>query len=67
MRTTLDLDDDLVSALVAQHPELSKTDAIEIAIRVYLEQSAIEGLRTHAGRMDIEDTSGDLRTADRTT
>jgi hypothetical protein len=67
MRTTLDLDDDLVSALASRHPELSKTEAIEAAIRGYLNQSAIDGLRRLAGTMDIEDLSQELRHKDRHT
>ena len=67
MRTTLDLDDDLVSALVSRHPDLSKTEAIEAAIRSYLNESAIDGLRRRAGSMDIEDLSEELRHLDRHT
>src|SRR5947209_7321379 len=65
VRTTLDLDDDLIRALLSRHPGLSKTEAIEMAIRVYLRESAVEGLRRRAGTMDIEDLSGDLRQQDR--
>ncbi len=65
MRTTLDLDDGLVTALLARHPGVSKTEAIETAIRSYLAESAIARLRELAGTLDIEDTSGD-RALDRT-
>jgi len=67
MRTTLDLDDDLLAALLAQHPELSKTDAIERAIRTYLSESAVRTLRDRAGTWDIVDLSQELRKVDRTT
>jgi Arc/MetJ family transcription regulator len=67
MRTTLDLDDDLLAALVSRHPGVSKTEAIETAIRTYLRESAIEQLRELAGTMDIEDVSRELRRADRHT
>ena len=67
MRTTLDLDDDLLAALVDRHPELSKTEAIEVAIRAYLEQTGIDGLRHRAGSMQIEDLSAALRRHDRHT
>src|SRR6266545_3943359 len=40
MRTTLDLDDGLVEALTSRHPGLSRTEAIERAIRTYLEGEA---------------------------
>jgi hypothetical protein len=67
MRTTLDLDDDLISALIDRHPELPKTEAIETAIRTYLEETAIDGLRRRAGSMQIEDLSPVLRQRDRHT
>jgi len=67
VRTTLDLDDDLVTALISRHPDLSKTDAIEAAIRSYLKESAIDGLRRRAGSMDIQDLSEELRRKDRRT
>lgn len=67
MRTTLDIDDDLLSALASRHPELSKTEAIEAAIRSYLAESAIDGLRERAGLMEIEDLSEELRRQDRHT
>jgi hypothetical protein len=59
MRTTLDLDDELVTALLARHPGTSKTEAIETAIRSYLTESAVARLRELAGTLDIHDTSGD--------
>ena len=67
MRTTLDLSDDIIEALKARHPELSKTEAIELAIRQYLTRGAAERLRELAGSFAIEDVSGDLRTTDRHT
>lgn len=66
MRTALDLDGQLVSALLARHPGLSKTEAIEMAIRDYLQRGAVEELRRRAGSMQIEDVSGELRARDRT-
>ncbi|MBV9282132.1 MAG: hypothetical protein JOZ41_18790 [Chloroflexi bacterium] len=64
---TLDLDDDLIAALLARHPELSMTEAIETAIRFYLRKGAIERVRSHAGSIWIVDFSGDLRRRDRHT
>ncbi len=61
MRTTLDIDDDLVKALIARHPGMSRTEAIETAIREYLARDAYEGLRALAGKVDIVDLSGELR------
>jgi Arc/MetJ family transcription regulator len=67
MRTTLDLDDGLVAALLARHPELSKTEAIERAVRAYLAADAAERLRRLAGSFEIEDLSQELRALDRRT
>lgn len=67
MRTTLDLTDELVVALMERHPDLSKTEAIEAAIRHHLSELSVSGLRSFAGRMDIEDVSTDLRKRDRQT
>jgi hypothetical protein len=67
MRTTLDLSDDVIDALTARHPDLSKTEAVELAIRAYLSQSAADRLRALAGHLEIEDVSADLRAADRHT
>jgi hypothetical protein len=65
MRTTLDLDDGLVEALTSRHPGLSRTEAIERAIKAYLEAEAVERLLSVAGSFEIEDVSADLRTVDR--
>jgi hypothetical protein len=65
MRTTLDLDDGLVEALTSRHPGLSRTEAIERAIRAYLEREAVERLLSVAGSFEIEDVSADLRAVDR--
>jgi hypothetical protein len=67
VRTTLDLDDSLVSALLARHPGVSKTAAIELAVRSYLAESAVSRLRELAGTVEISDVSADLRRVDRTT
>ena len=67
MRTTLDLDDWLVNALLERSPGASKTEAIERAIRTYLESDAISRLIGLAGNFEIEDLSSELRAADRHT
>ena len=66
MRTTLDLDDSLMQALLLRFPGVSKTEAIERAVRAYLADSAVSGLRELAGHLDIDDVSTELRRADRT-
>lgn len=65
MRTTLDLDDDLVRELLARLPGRSKTSAIETAIETFLERHSIAGLIELAGTLDIDDVSAELRARDR--
>lgn len=65
MRTTLDLDDDLIDALMARHPGETKTRAVEHAIEAYLGRDAIEALLARAGSFEIEDVSRELRDLDR--
>lgn len=65
MRTTLDLDDRLLDALMSRMPGASKTEAIEEAVRSYLADDAASRLRALAGNLDIEDVSAELRAVDR--
>ena len=67
MRTTLDIDDALLDALMARMPGASKTQAIETAIESYVGQEAIGQLRAMAGRVEIDDVSREMRSIDRTT
>ncbi len=50
-----------------RHPGLSKTEAIQLAVRSYLADDARTRLRRLAGSLDIEDLSADLRKVDRHT
>ncbi len=65
MRTTLDLDDDLLSALLARYPGRSKTEAIEAALRAHLADDAVSRLRSLAGTLDVDDVSASTRAHDR--
>jgi hypothetical protein len=65
VRTTLDIEEDLVAALHARHPDLSMTEAIEEAIRTYLGDTAIDRLRARAGSWDLTDVSAEFRRHDR--
>lgn len=65
VRTILDLDDQLLQALLKRHPGLSKTEAIQVAVRSYLADDARSRLRGLAGSLDIEDVSASLRAVDR--
>lgn len=65
MRTTLDIDDALMEALLARHPGVSKRRAVEAAIREYLKHDTVARIRALAGKLDIEDVSAELRRIDR--
>lgn len=67
VRTTLELSDALVAALMARLPGVSKTEAIQRAVRFYLAHDAIEQLRQVAGTLEIDDVFRSLRDVDRTT
>ena len=67
IRTTLDIDDDLMRTLLDRLPGRSKTDAIEHAIEVFLADDAVDRLKSLAGTLEIEALSHELRTLDRTT
>lgn len=62
MRTTLDIDDRLLDALMARSPGLSKTKAIERAIDQYVRADVYESLRKLRGsRKDKIDFSAENR------
>ncbi|MGH3049863.1 MAG: type II toxin-antitoxin system VapB family antitoxin [Gaiellaceae bacterium] len=61
MRTTLELDDALMHALLARHPGASKREAVEQAIRAYLDDDAVNRIRALRGRVEVEDVSAELR------
>lgn len=65
MRTTLDLNDRLMEALMAQHPNMSKTKAVEAAIEDHVRRRAVDSLLQMRGKLDIEDVSAEMRAIDR--
>ncbi len=65
MRTTLDLDDHLMHALMARHPGETKTRAVEAAIAEHVRRGTVDWLLENAGKIDIEDASAELRAIDR--
>lgn len=67
VRTTLELDDALLEALMARHPGASKTEAIETAVRTYLSTDSTARLRALAGGVEIVDVSAEMRRGDRAT
>jgi hypothetical protein len=65
MRTTLDIDDRLMEALMTRHPGATKTKAVEIAIGDYVRRGAVDWLLENAGKIELEDVSGEMRAKDR--
>jgi hypothetical protein len=57
MRTTLDIADGLIEALMARYPDASKTEAIEIAIAAHLSDDAAAWLRAQAGTVSFDETA----------
>lgn len=67
MRTTLDIDEQLLEALMTRLPQASKTEAIETAISAYVGRDALRRLTEMAGDIEVEDLSRALRDGDRRT
>jgi Arc/MetJ family transcription regulator len=65
MRTTLDIDDRLMEALMTRHPGVTKTKAVESAIGEYVRRGAVDWLLENAGELELEDVSAEMRAKDR--
>ena len=66
MRTTLELDENLLEATVKATGEKNKGKAVNKALQEYLQWQAIQDLRAMAGHVDLADDLEDvLRRQDR--
>ena len=65
MRTTLDIDERLLAAVVKATGEKSRSKAVQKVLEDYLRHKAIEELRGSAGSLAIDDVQEEQRTADR--
>ncbi len=54
MRTTINIQDDLMNRLLAGTKSKTKTKAVEIAIKDYIEKKSIEDLLSLSGKIDID-------------
>jgi hypothetical protein len=54
MRTTINIRDDLMAALMALTKAKTKTKAVELSIREYIERKSIEDLISLSGKIDID-------------
>ncbi len=54
-----------MEALVARHPGMTKTKAVETAIEDHVRRGAADWLLRMRGKIDIEDVSKEMRAIDR--
>ncbi len=54
MRTTINIQDDLMHALLARTKAKTKTKAIEMAIKDFIEKKSIEDLISLSGKISID-------------
>ena len=54
MRTTINISNDLMAALMAHTKVKTKTKAIELAIKEYLEKQSIEDLIALSGNIHVD-------------
>ena len=54
MRTTINIKDELMDAIMALTKAKTKTKAVEISIREYIERKSIEDLISLSGNIDID-------------
>ncbi|HEU4905693.1 MAG TPA: hypothetical protein VFT19_06205 [Solirubrobacterales bacterium] len=54
-----------MEALMARHPEMTKTKAVETAIEDHVRRGAVDWLLANAGKIEIEDVSKEMRAIDR--
>ena len=65
MRTTLDIDRNLLDSVVAATGERTKSKAVSAALKEYVRRKKIAELREAAGKYQIDDTRAEQREADR--
>ena len=54
MRTTINIKDDLMDALLTLTKAKTKTKAVELSIREYIEKKSIEDLISLSGKINID-------------
>ena len=54
MRTTINIQDDLMDALLLHTKAKTKTKAVELAIKAYIETKSIEDLISLSGKIQID-------------
>ena len=54
MRTSINIQDDLMNELLARTKAKTKTKAVELAIKEYIEKKSIEDLISLSGKVNID-------------
>ena len=54
MRTSINIQDDLMNELLARTKAKTKTKAVELAIKEYIEKKSIEDLISLSGKINID-------------
>lgn len=54
MRTTINIQEDLMDALLARTKSKTKTKAIELAIKDYIEKKSIEDIISLSGKINVD-------------
>lgn len=54
MRTSINIQDDLMNELLARSKAKTKTKAVELAIKDYVEKKSIEDLISLSGKINID-------------
>lgn len=54
MRTTISIKDELMNALISRTKTRSRSKAVEIAIRDYIEKKSVEDLISLSGKVKID-------------
>jgi len=61
MRTTLNIEESLLSDVLLQTGKKNKSEAVRFALREYIKQTKIKQLLSLRGEVDIEDNWQELR------
>ena len=61
MRTTLEIDEELLSKVMKATGEKKRSRAVDRALRDYLYWEAVKGFRAMAGKIDLVDNWYELR------
>lgn len=64
MRTTLNIDDDLIQEVMRFTKSENRSEAIRIALKSYIRQQELRQIRAMRGTMDIDDSWRELRALD---